>query len=155
MTKWKWIPPVLCCVLPIEASQVFHMSLDGAFGLAETVFLARVESVEHTHFEWLVRADFELGVTEVLLGPDSLNGILVDAFYTMDLPRAYIDSDGTEIWESPLVFGSGIEMSVAAGDSVVALAGRPIEGHGLCLLRLEGMERLDEVSTLLSVRDQP
>ena len=131
------------------------MSLDEVFGLAETIFLARVESVEHTSFEWLARADYELSVTEVLLGPDSLLGTRIDAFYTMDLPRAYIDSDGTEIWESPIVVGSGIEMSAAAGDTVVAIAYWQMEGHTLSLVRLEGMERLDEVSTLILMRDQP
>lgn len=155
MTKWKLILPALFCVLPLQASQVFHMSLDEVFGLAETVFLARVENVEHTPFEWLARADYELIVTEVLLGPDSLLGTRIDAFYTMDLPRAYVDSDGNEIWESPIVFGSGIEMSVSAGDTVVALAGRLLEGPVLNLVRLEGLERLDEVSTLIQMQNHP
>jgi len=145
MTKWKWIIPALCCVVPLKASQVFHMSLDEVFGLAETVFLARVESVEHTAFEWLVRADFELSVTEVLLGPDSLPGTRMAAFCTMDLPRVYIDSSGDEIWESPVVFGSGIEMSVSAGDTVVVLAWRAVDGQPVQIVRLEPADSLGSV----------
>lgn len=155
MTSWKWLLATLCCVLPLHASQVFHMSLDEVFGLAETVFLARVESVEHTSFENFDRVNFSLSVTEVLLGPDSLVGTSLDAAYAMDLPSVYIDSDGTEIWESPIVFGSGIEMSVAVGDTVVALAWELQEGQTLGLIRLEGLESLDEVSTLILMRDQP
>ncbi len=150
MTKWKLILPALFCVLPLQASQVFHMSLDEVFGLAETVFLARVESVEHTPFEWLARADYELIVTEVLLGPDSLVGTRMDAFYIMDLPSVYVDSDGTEIWESPIVFGSGIEMSVSAGDTVVAMAGRPVDDQPVQIVRLECADSLESVRNRLS-----
>jgi hypothetical protein len=155
MTKWRLILPTLFCVLPLKASQIFYMSLDEAFGLAETVFLARVESVEHTPFEWLTRADYELSVTEVLMGPDSLAGTRMDAYYIMDLPMAYLDSDGNEVWESPIVFGSGIEMSVSAGDTVVAVAGRLLEGPVLNLVRLEKLEHLDEVSTLIQMQNHP
>ncbi|MFO7627390.1 MAG: hypothetical protein R6V62_09050 [Candidatus Fermentibacteraceae bacterium] len=155
MIKWSLLLPLLCCVLPLHASQVFHMSLDEVMGLAETVFVARVDSVAHTPFEYTARVDFRLSVTEVLLGPDSLAGTSLDASYTMDLPSVYVDADGTEIWESPVVFGSGIETSVSVGDTVVAVAERCIEGHALNLVRLEGVERLDEVSALIQMLDHP
>lgn len=150
MIKWKLILPALCCVLPLNASQVFYMSLDEAFGLAETIFLARVESIEHTPFEWVTRADYQLGVTEVLMGPDSLAGTRMDAYYIMDLPMAYLDSDGTEVWESPIVFGSGIEMSVSAGDTVVVLAWRSVGDQPVQVVRLEPAESLDSVRDRLS-----
>lgn len=150
MIKWKWLLPALCCVLPLQASQVFQMSLDEVMGLAETVFLARVEGVAHTPFESIVRVDFNLRVTEVLLGPDSLTGTSLDAFYTMNLPSVYLNSDGTEVWESPIVFGSGIEMSVSVGDTVVALAGLPGGDQPLNLVRLEHTESLESVRYRLS-----
>lgn len=124
------------------------MSLDEVMGFTDAVFVARVESVVHTPFEYHARADFRLIVTEVLLGPDSLAGTSLDAFYTMDLPSVYVDSDGTEIWESPIVFGSGIEMSVSAGDTVVALAGRPVSDQPVNIVRLE------HADSLLSMRDR-
>jgi len=63
----------------------------------------------------------------------------------MDLPRVYIDSSGDEIWESPVVFGSGIEMSVSAGDTVVVLAWRAVDGQPVQIVRLEPADSLGSV----------
>lgn len=154
MTKWRWMLPALCCVFPLKANQIFYMSLDEAFGLAETVFLARVESVEHSPFEWVTRADYQLSVTEVLMGPDSLAGTRMDAYYILDLPMAYLDSDGNEVLESPIVFGSGIEMSVSAGDTVVVLAWRPVGDQPVEVVRLECADSLESVRDKLSAEIQ-
>lgn len=143
MNSWKWVAAMLCLTLPAGASQAFHMSLDEVFGLAETVFLARVESVDLSFSDCVARVDLALGVGEVLLGPDSLAGTILDAVYTMDLPRSCTNPDGTEYWESPIAFGSGIEMSVAVGDTVVALAWLPGRGRHLDLVRLEPADSLD------------
>lgn len=143
MISWKWVTAVLCLTLPAGASQVFHMSLDEVFGLAETVLLARVESVTRSSSDCLARVDLALRVGEVLLGPDSLAGTVLDAVYTMDLPRFYTEPDGTEFWESPIVFGSGIEMTVVTGDTVVALAWMPVSGQSVNIVRLEPADSLD------------
>lgn len=149
MTKWNWILPAICCAFPLNASQIFHMSLDEVVGMAETVFLASVEGVGRTPSEWVVQVDFELRVIEVLLGPDSLAGTTLDAFYTMDLPRAFVDCDGTEVWESPIVFGSGIEMTAGVGDTVLALAWLPDADSSVNLARLEHADSLESVRNRL------
>jgi len=134
----------------LMASQIFYMDLDQAVWLADNILVVEVSHVVHFPMDYLDRMEYTFRVLEAVHGDDVGEGDFL-VFYTFDLPRSYTDTDGNEVWESPFVTGSGIEMSVEEGDTVIALvysppcdASRPAE-----LVRLEPPGSLETIMGLL------
>lgn len=144
----------LCTISAVTsafASQIFFMELEDDFWMSDNIFLARVEKVSEVFMEYREGREYTLSVIEVIACSDSL-GETITGTYTMDIPRAYITSSGEEVWESPIVNGSGMEMMVAPGDTVVVLSGRVPAGspsEPVWIIRLESQENLPAVRELL------
>jgi hypothetical protein len=139
---------IVCASL--MASQIFYMDLDQAVWLADYVMVVEVSHVVHFHMDYLDRMEYTFRILEVVHGDGVWEGDFL-TFYTFDLPRSYTDADGNEVWESPFVTGSGMEMFVEEGDTVIALvysppcdASRPAE-----LVRLEPPGSLETITQLL------
>lgn len=141
---------LLLAALSAHASQVFHMDTEEALGMTEVVLLARVNQVDEIPNEYATVMEYGLEVVSVLSGADSTARGLA-AVYAADRPRSFLTEDGTEVWESPLVTGSGLEMSVEAGDTVLAFLGSPLEGYPepVSLVRMEPADSLPAVRRLL------
>ncbi len=136
--------------LSAQASQVFHMGTEEALGMTEVVVVARVDQMAEIPNEYAVVMEYGLEIVSVLSGADSTARGLA-AVYAADRPRSFITEDGTEVWESPLVTGSGLEMSVQPGDTVLAFLGSPLEGYPepVSLVRMEPADSLPAVRRLL------
>lgn len=141
---------LLLAALSARASQIFHMDLEEALGMTEVVVLARVDQVSEIPNEYAVVMEYGLEVVSVLSGADSTARGLA-AVYAADRPRSLLTEDGTEVWESPLVTGSGLEMSVQRGDTVVAFLGSRLEDYPepVRLVRMEPADSLPAVRRLL------
>ena len=141
---------ILALPLALQASQVFHMDMEDAAGMADCVLLARVEHVVDRLAGSLKEVEYTLDVLAVAHGPDSLQCGL-RGVYVMDLPRSYTSEDGSEVWESPLVTGSGMEMSVEPGDTVVALTALPRGAdRSVSVVRMESVDSLESVVAVLA-----
>jgi len=143
--------PMVCFVLAGAAtgSQIFHMDLQTVVSMADTVLLAEVVSVEEIPMIYGIEVCFGLRK----LAEDSCVGIpdtVFSASYFMESPRSYHLEDGSEIWESPLVSGSGLEMTCGTGDTVTVLLGGLTAQSGtlLELLRMEPAGSFGEVQGL-------
>jgi len=82
---------------------------------------------------------------------DSLPDSVV-AVYTMHLPRSFVDSSGNEVWESPLVSGSGIEFLVYPGDTVLVFGSALPCGDAsvpMSIVRVEFADSLGSVINML------
>lgn len=134
----------------VNASQVFHMDLEQAAGMAELVFVAEMGSSSVIPMDYLVRVEYEMNVLQVLRGAGVNAGDLF-AFHTCNLPRSRVGADGTEVWESPLVTGSGFETVVERGDTVIVLAGglHSDPTTGIEVLRIEPLDSLASVIDLI------
>ena len=141
---------LLLAALSAQASQIFHMDLEEALGMTEVVVLARVDQVSEIPNEYAVVMEYGLEVVSVLSGADSTARGLA-AVYAADRPRSFLTEDGTEVWESPLVTGSGLEMSVQRGDTVVAFLDSHLEDYPepVNLVRMEPADSLPAVRRLL------
>jgi hypothetical protein len=132
------------------ASQVFYMSLEESLGFTETILLARVSSVIHIPMDYMNRMEYYFEVLDVVSGPDSLEGEFI-ATYESLFPRPYYDEEGNEIWESPIVSGSGYEMLIEEGDSVIVFLERiPEDRQQFCwVVRIEPLDSLESILLLL------
>jgi len=141
---------LLLAALSAQASQIFHMDLEEALGMTEVVLLVRVGQVNEIPNDYATVMEYGLEVLSVVSGADSA-GAGVAAVYTSDRPRSFLTEDGTEVWESPLVTGSGLEMSVQRGDTVVAFLGSPLAAYpeAVTLVRMEPADSLPAVRRLL------
>lgn len=140
--------------VPAAASQVFTMDLPEVLPMADCIVLAEVVTMGISPSGECIAANYSLAPVEVLSGivqPDTCFG----ASYLMDLPRSRTLDDGTEVWESPLVSGSGLEMSCAPGDTVIALMSVLDQGDSLrfSVIRMEPPCSLREILELLAVHD--
>jgi len=140
--------PVLLGLL--AASQVFYMSLEESLDFTETILLARVSCVIHLPMDYLDRMEYYFEVLDVVSGPDSLEGEFI-ATYESLFPRSYYDEEGNEIWESPIVTGSGLEMFIEEGDSVIMFLERvPDDPQQFTwIVRIEPADSLDSILFLL------
>ena len=140
---------LLLMALPLQASQIFHMDLEEVIGLARCVVLAKVEERHVIPMDYMNRFEYSLRVISVIEGDSTLKGNFL-AFHTMDIPRSRTLDDGTEVWESPLVFGSGLEGVVEPGDTVIALVDSPVtDSTVVSLVRMEPPESLEAIRLLL------
>lgn len=136
---------------PVCASEVFFMDLEDDMELAENIFLARVEEVWETPMSYMARMDYTLRVLEVISCSDSVTDSVVGA-YSMVLPGPYVLDSGEEVWVSPIVNGSGMELYVEPGDTVIVLSGSVLSGSSaepVTIIRLESPEYLENVKELL------
>lgn len=147
---------VVCIVLAGAAagSQVFHMDLPTVVSIADTVLLAEILSVEELPGLYGMEVRFGLRplTYDIVVGtPDTV----LYASYFMEYPRSYHLEDGSEIWESPLVSGSGLEMTCGTGDTVTAfLAGLTLRtGLSPELLRIEPAGSFEDIRRLAGDRD--
>ena len=105
------------------ATQVFYMSLEESLDFTEAIVLVRVEQIINFPMDYMERIEYYCKVLDVVSGPDSLEGDFI-ASYEMLFPSPYIDEEGNEIWESPIVTGSGFEMFTEEGDTVIVFLDR-------------------------------
>lgn len=132
------------------ASQIFYMDLDQVVCLVENILVVEVVQAVHFPMDYMDRMEYTIRVLEVLHGADVREGDFI-AWYTFDLPRSYTGSDGMEVWESPLVTGSGLEMCVMEGDTVIALTYSLSDDSSRAaeLVRLEPPDSLEKIMGLL------
>lgn len=141
---------LLLAALSVQASQIFHMDLEDVLGMARSILLAEVEEAEHSQSEYSLRMDYVLRVLDHVHGPDTLSGVF-PAFYTQSYPMSWVDEDGVQVWESPIVEGSGMETGVSAGDRVLVLVGYIPEDsvNPVSIVRMEPADSLPAVLRLL------
>jgi hypothetical protein len=140
---------ILMSAGPLSASQIFHLELEEAAGMAGTVLVARVESAVGYSTEYVHRVEYTLRVLKILVGTEMPDSV-IPAQYTMDLPRMISDAGEGEVWESPLVTGSGMELSVEPGDCAVVLAAdRYPDIRPLNVIRMEPLGNLGRVRQVI------
>ena len=63
-----------------------------------------------------------------------------------------VDEQGNEVWESPIVNGSGHEMSVSKGDTVIVFLGYIPTDLSISaeVIRIEPTDSLDSILLLLA-----
>jgi len=134
----------------LAATQVFNWSLEETLGFTEAVLIVRVESFIEFPGDYTDRIEYYFKVLDVISGPDSLDGEFL-ATYEMLYPRLFYDDEGNEVWESPIVSGSGYEMLTREGDTVIVLLDRlPDDQQQYAgVKRVEPLESLDSIQTLL------
>jgi hypothetical protein len=140
--------------LTAAASQVFYMDLPEVLRMSDCVILAEVLSMEeHDHIGFMEGAGSLrlLGVLSGAPAPDSC----FSASYIIDLPRSQTLEDGTVMWESPLVTGSGLEFRIEPGDTVVVLlsAAELCDGTRFGVIRMEPADSLGSILDLLAVHE--
>ena len=136
---------------PLWASEVFFMDLEEDMELAKNIFLARVEKAHEMPMDYMARMDYTLSILEVIACSDSLGDSLVGV-YTMFLPGPHVLASGEEVWVSPIVNGSGMELYVEQGDTVVVLSERVLTGstsEPVSIIRLESPANLQTIRELL------
>ena len=133
------------------ASQVFFMSIEESLDMTDAVVLAEVSAKVSFPMDCWDRTEYFFTVIEVVSGDESLQ----DEFfgdYFMEFPSSWVDDDGNEIWESPILTGSGHEMLVEKGDTVLVFLGYiPTEAEQhIKVLRIEPSDSLDSVLLILN-----
>jgi hypothetical protein len=136
------------------ASQIFHMDLPEVLQMSDCVILSEVLSMEEHGYVGFIEAACSLRLLGVLSGtpaPDTC----FDASYIMNLPRSQTLDDGTEVRESPLVSGSGLELGIEPGDTVIVLLSAADLGDGanFVVIRIEPSDSLSTVLDLLAEHD--
>jgi len=140
--------------LTAAASQVFFMDLPEALRMSDCVILAEVLSTEEHDYDGFLEVAGSLRLLGVLSGapaPDSC----FSASYIMDLPRSQTMEDGTVMWESPLVTGSGLEFRIEPGDTVVVLLSAAELGDStrFGVIRFEPADSLGAILDLLALHE--
>jgi hypothetical protein len=127
---------VLAAAGLLAASQVFYMTLEESLDFTESVLLVRVESVIEFPGDYMNRIEYYFKVLDVVSGPDSLEG-------------------GNEIWESPIVTGSGYEMFIEEGDTVIVFLDRlPDDQQQYAgVIRVDPADSLEGILLLLNPED--
>jgi hypothetical protein len=141
---------LLAMASAVPASQIVHMDLDDVVSWAGTILLARVESVEDAGCQDTRVAIFEIDVLEIIEGSAD-SSATISCSYAQFMPETYYDDDGNEITEWPLVTGSGIEMQVAPGDTVVVLlrSQMVMPGTMQSVIRMEPSDSLESIVNLI------
>ncbi len=142
---------VLAAAGLLAASQVFYMSLEESLDFTESVLLVKVEQVINFPMDYMERIEYYFKVLDVVSGPDSLEGDFI-ASYEMLYPRAYTDDEGNEVWESPIVTGSGYEIFTEEGDTVIVFLERlPDDQYPFAsVIRVDPADSLEGILLLLN-----
>lgn len=133
------------------ASQVIFMNMEESLHMADGVVLAEVTAKVTFPMSYCDRTEYFFGVIEVVSGDESLK----DEFfgdYLMEFPTSWVDEQGNEVWESPILTRSGHEMLVEKGDTVLVFLGctpTETEQH-IEVLRIEPPDSLGSILLLLS-----
>ena len=135
------------------ASQVFYMSIDESLDMCDAIVLAEVTETITFPMDFGDRTEYIFKVIEVVSGEDSLKGEFY-ADYFNEFPMVWIDEDGNEVWESPIVSGSGLEMSIEKGDSVVVFLGYIPTDPAIHteVVRIEPADSLARIRLILAAR---
>ncbi len=138
----------------LAATQVFYMSVEESLDFTESILLVRVEKVMNFPGNYMDRIEYYFSVLDVVSGPDSIEGDFI-ASYEMMFPRPYYDEEGNEIWESPIVTGSGFEMFAEEGDTVIVFLDRiPDDQQQYAgVMRVSPADSLESVLLLLNPED--
>jgi len=150
MLKYLFAVMLAAAGLP-AASQVFHMSLEESLDFTESILLVRVESVIEFPGDYLDRIEYYFSILDIVSGPDSLEGEF-KASYDVIFPMSYMDEEGNEIWESPIVSGSGFESFTAEGDTVIVFLERIPDDQKLFtwVVRVEPADNMESILLLLT-----
>lgn len=138
---------VVALMTPLaSATQIVFMDLNDVLPLAGCVLIAKVVSMEALEFDEWCSGDFSLIVLETLRG-EAETGIQIGCTYHLNLPRICESAAGTVAWVSQDETGSGHELLVSPGDSVIVMLesayADPISSH--TLLRIEPRTMLDVI----------
>ena len=135
----------------LAASQVFYMSVEESLDFTEAIVLVRVEQVINFPMDYMERIEYYFTVLDVVSGPDSLEGDFI-ASYEMLFPRAYTDDEGNEVWESPIVTGSGYEIFTEEGDTMIVFLERlPDDQYPfVSIVRVDPADSLESILLLLN-----
>jgi hypothetical protein len=141
-------------VSTVLSSQIFYMDLDDVLPMAGSVLIAEIVSIEDYYGDSWHSVDYSLMILDMLRG-NADTGVPIRCSYGMDYPGSYIDADGNEIWESPLVTGSGYEFSSGIGDTVIVLLdpGYADAARTHIMWRLEPLEMIEELIGLATVSE--
>ena len=145
---------ILAAAGSLAASQVFYMSVEESLDFTEAIVLVRVEQVINFPMDYMERIEYYFKVLDVVSGPDSLEGDFI-ASYEMLFPRAYTDDEGNEVWESPIVTGSGFEMFTEEGDTVIVFLDRIPDDQlqYASVMRVYPADSLESILVLLNPED--
>lgn len=133
-----------------SSSQVVSMELDQVVSWAGTIVVARLDSVEEAGCEDTYIVTFEATVLQIVDGFIE-SSVPFSCSYTQLLPETWIDDEGNETTEWPLVTGSGIEMFAEQGDTVVMLLQEDTTApdRRWSVLRMEPLDSLESVVNLI------
>jgi hypothetical protein len=133
-----------------QGSQIVCMDLDSVVSWAATIVVARVESVEFCGCEDTWAVSFEISVLQSLHGYADPSAP-IRCTYSQQVPEVFIDDEGNEITEWPLVTGSGIEMFVSQGDTIVVLLRSETASPDRfgSVIRMEPLDSLESVVNLI------
>ncbi len=137
------------------ASQLFFMDLADDLMMSSNIFLARVESVIATPMASMERVEYTLTILSEISCSNSLSDTVVAA-YTRHFPESWVDPSGNEVWESPIVNGSGLEFLVKPGDTVLVFGSALPSGDAsvpMGVMRVESADSLGSVLKLLEAME--
>jgi len=134
----------------VTATQVFHMNLYEALCFTDDVYVVRIDYVYRFHMDYMDRIEYYMEVIDVVHGEDPPQEELLCA-YSMMLPSCTTDENGNEIWESPLVSGSGNESAVSEGDTLIVLTSHIATDstRAVSVVRIESLDSMDEIIRIL------
>jgi hypothetical protein len=132
--------------------QIFHMTLSEALFITDNIYVARITGMLHMPMDYMDRIEYYLEVIDVVSGEELPEEDLY-LIYSMMLPMCAIDEEGNEIWESPLVTGSGCEFSVCEGDTVIVFTG-PLGTDSTVTGSVVRMEPMDSMSEILRILEE-
>jgi hypothetical protein len=143
-------PTLLILSALASASQIVYMSLDDVVSWAGTIVVACVDSVEFCGCEDTWAVSFEISVLQSLYGYADPSAPM-RCTYSQQVPEVFFDDEGNEITEWPLVTGSGIEMFVSQGDTIVVLLRSETASPDRfrSAIRMEPLDSLERVVNLI------
>jgi hypothetical protein len=146
--------PVLVLAPLVSSSQVFYRDMEDVVLSAGCIFLARVVSVEDSSCSGSESAVFVLEPLQTIEGHVG-SGAGLTGIYSVQAPFVYTGVDGTQVTESPIYDGSGIEFAVVAGDTVIVIAWDDVLSVDECfsIVRMEPAGSLGAVVDLVLEKD--
>jgi hypothetical protein len=130
------------------------MDLEMVLDMSGTVLIGVCTAVQEEQAEYWASRDYSFVVREVLRG-SAQPGTEIECLYVQDYPQPYTDADGSEVWEWPYVSGSGMELLVSAGDTLILLLNSDeiTSGRIHSLARIEPLEMREEIERLIAPRE--
>lgn len=136
--------------LPAAASQIFHRPLDEVLEDTDWIVVATVVNAQRTSSLTSTEAVYKIQVVETIQG----TAPAVPIHYSQPIPILY-DDEGNEVGHfSPILDGSGSELSLKEGETWIFLGHGPhVENApGASLARVEPRANLGAITTWLAAK---